>query len=122
MLDGSILLLQSSVSLQAPFVPPTPSPTFPPTVSSVPTTETNSPTATMNPTGTWLLEQISTDCDGDYPDWVDLFGDGCSWYETHDLPGCELYGMSYPGEMGSARDNCCYCKMVLDLELNEIEV
>lgn len=48
----------------------------------------------------------------DTPGWVDINGDGCEGYEETDLPGCPKYG-NYPlwiGNMGSASENCCYCR------------
>ena len=45
----------------------------------------------------------------DTPDWVDVDGDNCTWYETNDDPGCPERGY-YPSDEGPAVDNCCYCK------------
>ena len=55
---------------------------------------------------------------GSTPDWVDVDGDGCGWYEISDLPGCPYYGdwAGYDINTGEvlvggsvANDNCCYC-------------
>eukprot|EP00984_Skeletonema_dohrnii_P033037 scaffold28410_cov172-Skeletonema_dohrnii-CCMP3373.AAC.1 len=46
----------------------------------------------------------------DTPGWRDTDGDGCEWYQEFDDPGCPLEGNNYAGEMGSAAENCCYCK------------
>ena len=51
----------------------------------------------------------STSCTGNTPNWKDVDGDGCEWYESYDTPGCELYGEEHEGDMGVAADNCCYC-------------
>lgn len=40
--------------------------------------------------------------------WKDDWGDGCSWYEMNDEPGCPTSG-GYGGGQGLAKDNCCYC-------------
>lgn len=54
----------------------------------------------------------------DTPEWVDVSGDGCEWYEASDAPGCPNTGdytgfdqnTGEPLAGGSmARDNCCYC-------------
>lgn len=42
------------------------------------------------------------------PNWVDEWGDSCSWYQTNDQQGCPNYG-GYGGAQGLAKDNCCYC-------------
>ena len=108
----------------------TSSPTMAPTISKMPTTPfptrvedinnngiTNRMAGTQPPTGTWELHQIdNNNCIQDTPDWVDVFGDDCSWYEENDMPGCPTYGMDYVGDMGVAFDNCCYCMLdLLDL-------
>ena len=46
----------------------------------------------------------------DTPDWVDIYGDSCEWYETNDEPGCPDYGSDYDGGMGLPMDNCCHCQ------------
>ena len=51
----------------------------------------------------------TSQCAGSTPGWVDMFGDGCSWYETNDQPGCPNYGYNWVGSMGNAKDNCCFC-------------
>jgi hypothetical protein len=45
----------------------------------------------------------------DTPNWKDRSGDGCDWYEAFDEPGCPQKGNLYDGNMGVAKDNCCYC-------------
>ncbi|KAK1733314.1 hypothetical protein QTG54_016031 [Skeletonema marinoi] len=47
-------------------------------------------------------------CEGT-PEWTDVWGDGCEWYEANDQPGCSKYGMNWEGDMGFAIDNCCFC-------------
>lgn len=88
-------------------------PTYSPTKSSAPTTTpwptfvwpTYVPTASSGPS----TSPRPSACIGNTADWVDSFGDGCDWYEVNDSPGCEEYGLSWEGEMGSAIDHCCYC-------------
>eukprot|EP00956_Cyclotella_meneghiniana_P010120 scaffold13973_cov43-Cyclotella_meneghiniana.AAC.3 len=55
----------------------------------------------------------STTCQ-DTPCWYDGEGYDCRWYEVMDDPGCPRYGDRGPGDMGTAHDNCCYCKNVTD--------
>ena len=98
-------------------------PTMSPTISKAPTTPfpTNVPVPVQNginnnsemPTGTWELQKINTsqNCLEDTYNWTDFFGDTCEWYVINDMPGCELYGDDYEGDMGVANDNCCYCMM-----------
>ena len=52
----------------------------------------------------------ASSCTGSTPNWKDLYGDGCEWYESADKPGCPHYGDNYEGDMGVANDNCCYCE------------
>jgi hypothetical protein len=45
-----------------------------------------------------------------YAGWKDKDGDGCSWYETNESPGCPDYGdygASYGGIV--ANEACCHC-------------
>ena len=65
--------------------------TYYPTAPAVPTAKPTSP------------------CEGNTPDWEDVDGDGCDWYEMMDLPGCPRHGNLYRGARGVADDNCCYC-------------
>ncbi|KAK1733561.1 leucine-rich repeat protein [Skeletonema marinoi] len=46
----------------------------------------------------------------DTPEWTNVIGIGCKDYPENDFPGCPIYGTSYTGVMGSAAENCCYCK------------
>ena len=59
-------------------------------------------------------------CTGSTAGWADVDGDGCAWYEIHDLPGCPYYGdyAGYDANTGEpiigesglvANDNCCHC-------------
>ncbi len=77
---------------------------------------TYSPTKSpsLNPTASTSL---ATTCTGNTENWVDLYGDGCDWYEQNDLPGCDEKGILYEGEMGNAMDNCCHC--FLDRDSND---
>jgi len=43
----------------------------------------------------------------DTPNWKDLYGDGCDFYEGCD-PGCPGTD-DYAGDMGPATQNCCFC-------------
>ena len=52
----------------------------------------------------------ASSCTGSTPNWKDLYGDGCEWYESADKPGCPTHGQMYDGGMGVANDNCCYCE------------
>jgi hypothetical protein len=72
-----------------------PYPTYPPTISI-------SPSSSSSPTL----------CTGNTPDWVDGEGYGCGSYEELDFPGCPKYGSDpyWIGDMGSASENCCYCR------------
>lgn len=60
------------------------------------------------------MEVINTDC-VDTPGWTDVFNEGCSWYEENDSLGCVWYG-EIAGDNGeTAKDNCCYCKLEVEL-------
>ena len=79
------------------------------------------PTALITPFPTMDSVPVpapTSTCMGSTPDWVDVDGDGCGWYEASDLPGCPYWGDwagidDNTGEFivgGSvANDNCCYC-------------
>ncbi len=88
--------LSPTTETRAPVTPPTHYPTYSPTTSQSPTAPTPKPTSP---------------CTGNTPNWTDSFGDGCEFYEQYDAPGCPDLGMYYVGDMGPAKDNCCYCKM-----------
>ena len=45
----------------------------------------------------------------DEPDWYNIFGDDCKWYENNDEPGCPINGSKYDGGKGNATEACCYC-------------
>jgi hypothetical protein len=45
----------------------------------------------------------------DTPNWVDYYGLVCDNYEVIDEPGCPQLGSLHEGNMGVAKDNCCYC-------------
>lgn len=92
---------------------PTPYPTYPPTVTMPPSTPFPTwppfspfPTMASDPT-----PKPTSPCTGNTPDWVDVDGLGCEWWEAFDAPGCPHYGDDYEGSMGTANDNCCYCQM-----------
>lgn len=70
------------------------------TSSSVPGVNSNDDPSFFSTSG------LCTDTAG----WEDSFGDGCSWYNDHDSPGCPLYGQDV-GDLGTAKDNCCYCML-----------
>jgi hypothetical protein len=38
----------------------------------------------------------------DEPDWYNIFGDDCKWYENNDEPGCPINGSKYDGGKGNA--------------------
>ena len=61
-------------------------------------------------TGTTRVQDLRQDPDtGNTANWVDIYGDGCNWYELNDSPGCVAFGNAYTGVMGPATENCCYC-------------
>ncbi len=66
---------------------------------------TSSPTVSDAPT----TSAAPSMCIGSTVGWVDSFGDGCDWYEVHDLPGCPYGGNAFDGGMGVADENCCFC-------------
>ena len=77
-------------------------PTDAPTTNPPPTTPF--PTRVVDPT-----PKPTSPCTGNTPDWVDVDGYGCEWWEVNDSPDCPLHGDEYEGTMGVANDNCCYC-------------
>lgn len=79
-------------SSQVPTSPTVQWPTYIPTVTQVPT-----------------MSAAPSVCTGNTAGWVDVFGEGCDWYEVNDLPGCSYWGPFLDGGMGLANDNCCFC-------------
>ena len=77
-------------------------PTDAPTTNPPPTTPF--PTRVIDPT-----PKPTSPCTDNTPDWVDVDGYGCEWWEVNDLPGCPIFGDEFEGTMGVANDNCCYC-------------
>ena len=47
----------------------------------------------------------------DEPGWVDSLGDGCSYYEAFEFPGCPLEGSFADANGLEAWDACCHCKV-----------
>lgn len=43
----------------------------------------------------------------DTPNWQNIDGFGCDWYEENNDPACLNIGMG--GSMGPATENCCFC-------------
>ena len=41
--------------------------------------------------------------------WTDLWGYGCSWYDSNEASGCPIYGQF------GAKDNCCFCQNSMSL-------
>ena len=74
--------------------------------TSPPSSEPTSSSSTESTPGS--DDKTSLECE-DTPNWVDSYGDACSWYESNDLPGCPFNGNDYEGPMGVAGNNCCYC-------------
>jgi len=92
---GSIMPITADETTAAPITPL-------PSTASVPV---SAPTST---------------CTGSTPGWVNVYGNGCDWYEQNDLPGCPYFGayvgiddstgeliIGEPGSVGNG--NCCYC-------------
>jgi len=92
-----------------PAVTPSPTPflSYLPTFSPTRFQTTADPTDSPTPTDT--TPQTTSTCTGNSPDWVDVDGYGCEWWEVYDSPGCPNFGDEYGGDMGVANDNCCYC-------------
>ena len=84
---------------------PMPFPSYTPTGTWSPMT----PLTTYPPTTTRRTRSLVMPYTGKTPDWVDVDGHGCEWWQVNDLPGYPLYGDEYEGTMGVANDNCCYC-------------
>ena len=87
-------------------------------IISITTGETTVPT--LSPTYAPFPLTPTATCTGSTPGWVDVYGDGCGFYEANDDPGCpnmgdfagydENTGEWIIGEPGSLpKDNCCYC-------------
>mmetsp|Transcript_21428 Transcript_21428/g.32678 ORF Transcript_21428/g.32678 Transcript_21428/m.32678 type:complete len:1013 (-) Transcript_21428:1436-4474(-) len=77
-------------------------PSATPSLSPKPTTS-NPPT--QNPT---ISMMPSAEC-FDVEDWIDDYGDNCTWYELYDPDGCPLYG-GVPGTGNlTASKACCEC-------------
>ena len=93
---------QSPTPQPSPYPTITPYPTYPPTISRAPSTPF--PTEPVVPT-----PEPTSPCEGNTPNWRDMDGFGCDWWEMMDMPGCPLYGDMYVGDMGAANENCCYC-------------
>ena len=97
--------------------PPTRLPTYTPTVTR--STVTPYPAyylATPYPTA---INPLSP-CIGNASDWVDGNGNGCNWYEVNDMLACSRFGSGNDGDMGLAKDNCCYCTSTEVIELSNI--
>jgi len=96
--------------ISVPMAPdPTNSPVAPPVTASpitlVPITEPTSPTPyTMVP----VSPAPSAQC-FDIHDYVDSYGDGCSWYEKNDSQGCPNWADCCDGGMGTPHEGCCWC-------------
>ena len=45
----------------------------------------------------------------DFPNFVDSYGDGCSWYENNSNPGCGEWAGCCDAGMGSPDEACCFC-------------
>ena len=83
---------------------PMPFPSYTPTGTWSPMT----PLTTYPPTTTRPTRSLVMPYTGKTPDWVDVDGHGCEWWQVNDLPGYPLYGDEYEGTMGVANENCCY--------------
>eukprot|EP00815_Leptocylindrus_aporus_P012260 CAMPEP_0116064306 /NCGR_PEP_ID=MMETSP0322-20121206/9013_1 /TAXON_ID=163516 /ORGANISM="Leptocylindrus danicus var. apora, Strain B651" /LENGTH=146 /DNA_ID=CAMNT_0003550253 /DNA_START=168 /DNA_END=605 /DNA_ORIENTATION=+ len=44
-----------------------------------------------------------------YDEWIDVYGDDCSFYELYDLEGCPYYGNDGNANGVTANEACCYC-------------
>jgi hypothetical protein len=99
-----MIKLNSKPKTASPTTSPTPKYTFTPTYTSVGNPTTNPPVPVRTP---WPVAPTRLPCT-DTPNWVDVRGDGCDWYEKEEM--CELYGDT-EGEngLGSAIENCCHC-------------
>ena len=93
-------ILINTITPQAPIASPAPTP-WP----------TYDPAATWSPTPDWDFEEPRRPCEGSTPDWKDVDGYGCEWYEAYDMPGCPFYGQDFGTEEGGvADDHCCFCE------------
>ena len=45
----------------------------------------------------------------DYDQFLDSWGDGCTWYQDNDAEGCPEYGDYADGSDIAASEACCYC-------------
>lgn len=45
----------------------------------------------------------------DTPNWLDAFGNTCSYYATASTQTCSSEGIVGDGGMGDATENCCVC-------------
>ena len=45
----------------------------------------------------------------DEPNFIDVDGDSCAWYEMNELAGCPLNGWVYDANGTPASDACCHC-------------
>jgi len=43
------------------------------------------------------------------PDFVDSYGDDCSWYEENSVPGCDNWSDCCDAGYGTPGGACCYC-------------
>jgi hypothetical protein len=66
-----------------------------------------SPAAVINPPLSSVDESALLTC-FDTPNWKDIEGVGCKWYEEYGHR-CSKYGSLNGGNMGVAKDHCCYC-------------
>eukprot|EP00984_Skeletonema_dohrnii_P029512 scaffold20215_cov147-Skeletonema_dohrnii-CCMP3373.AAC.1 len=85
---------------------------LPPTTSPKPS---SSPTKSANPSSSPSSKPSSfpsissppTQVCFDTPNWEDMTGEGCDWYEENQYE-CS-YAVDYAGDMGSAKQHCCIC-------------
>jgi hypothetical protein len=62
----------------------------------------------------WFGDTPSTSqCVGSTPGWKDMWGDGCSWYEANDQPGCPNYGYNWVGSMGMQKTTAAFVLTLL---------
>ena len=55
-----------------------------------------------------MVSKVPLVCTDNTVGWFVVSGNGCDWYERHDLLDCPYYGHLYDGGMGVANDNCCF--------------
>lgn len=71
-------------------------------------TDSFTPSISLEPTLSPSLSQVPTITCVNVPDWVDLNGDSCEFYNAE--VNCEQYGNYYPGTSGlTANEACCIC-------------